>query len=112
MGKRSLKVAGLSIRASVSVDLIAHFSVDLARPFHIIASKEIKLPIIVIIKPCRACAPGLGQSTYASFPSHFAKLARTFIAEQMIAADCGDEDIRQSVIVIVTHGNAHAIKTQ
>ena len=41
---------------------------------------------------------------------HLVKLAMAVVMKQMIAADRGDENIGQPVIVVIPDGHAHAIE--
>src|SRR5260370_39774522 len=66
----------------------------------------------MLIYACRAGAPIVGRTTSAVLGRVSANLAVVFFVKKMITADRRDEDVGQSVVVVIPDGHTHAVATE
>src|SRR5205814_9757677 len=84
-------------------------NIVLGRPAHIIADEKIKQAVAVVIKPQSGSAEALmseeAAGTRGVHESPFAG-----VAEETALADAGDENIGETVVVVIADGHAHSIE--
>src|SRR2546423_9119054 len=107
--ERPLKLARRTVSAAKLRQFEIGAAIQLLRPADVIADEQVKLAVIVIIDPRSAGAPAVRRSPYSCYFSDLAKFAVAFVVEQVIAADARHEKVGQSVVIVITHGNAHAV---
>src|SRR5258706_1765502 len=76
-------------------------------PFHVSSDEEIEMAVIIEIEKARGDRPAAGR--YSSFLGHIRESAVAIVVVQDILAVAGDVEIGETVIVIVAHGDAHAV---
>src|SRR5437899_8181213 len=81
----------------------------LGGPANIIADEKIEQAVAVVIKPQGRCAEALmfeeAAGTRGVHESPFAG-----VAEETALADAGDENIGETVVVVIADGHAHSVK--
>src|SRR5260370_21012796 len=76
-------------------------------PFHVSSDEEIEMAVIIVIEKARGARPAaVGLS---SFRGLIVESAVAIVVVQNIFAVAGDVQIGETVIVIVAHGDAHAV---
>src|SRR5262249_45658243 len=85
--------------------------VELRRPFHVVADKEIEEAIAIEIKPEgggteRAASAQPGRSRYID------EGALPGISQQAILPHAGNKNVGESIIIVVADGDAHAVHFQ
>ena len=106
----ALKIQRLAVGPSHAGQFISRLQVNVARPFDVIAYKKVELPVVVVIDPRATGAPVIGAAAHAGLASHFLEFSSAFIVKKMIAADAGNENIGQAVVVVIADGDTHRIK--
>src|SRR5437868_2776772 len=56
-GKDAFEIHRRPISPGDAINFVAHFAVNFLGPAHVVADKQVKLPIVVIIDPRAAAAP-------------------------------------------------------
>ncbi len=79
------------------------------RPVHIIADEKIEMAVAIIIEPKSGRAEGRAAGEPAGF-GDIAKCAFTCVQEQAILPDAGDQDVRESIVVVISASDSHAVK--
>src|SRR6185369_7433177 len=92
--KSAFEIHGLSVGAPDPNQLIADLQINLARPAHVIANKQIELAVVIIINPRTTRAPVLAFATHAGRGGDIFKFAVSAIMEKMISSHASDEHIR------------------
>src|SRR5205814_2127575 len=77
-------------------------------PLNIIADEQIEAAIVVDIDECRTCGPR-SVATNAGACGDILEFPVAEIAVEMIAPERSDENIHESIVVIVPHRDAHAV---
>src|SRR6185312_3472475 len=85
--------------------------VMLGRPPDIVADKQIKQSIAVVIEPKRRSAEG-GAAAETGFIGDIDERSAARIVEQPALADRGDIDIRKTVVIVIGDGDAEAVYFQ
>src|SRR5262249_42211248 len=97
--KGAFEIHRLAVGPSFAVDCIAYFSVDFARPFHVVTNKEVELSIIIVISPGCTCAPIVGRTGHPGSSSHFFEFSIALVMKQMISTHRSDEHVVQAIVV-------------
>ncbi len=79
------------------------------RPVHIIADEEIEMAVAIVIEPQGRCAEGRAAGETAGF-GDIAKCAFAGVQEQAVLADTRDQDVRESIVVVICDSDAHAVE--
>src|SRR5260370_24334297 len=75
--------------------------------FHVSSDEEIKMAVVIVIQKARGNRPAAGG--YSSSLGYIRESAVAIVVVQDIFAVAGDVEIGETVIVIVAHGDAHAV---
>src|SRR6266851_3265685 len=82
-------------------------------PFHVVGDKQIKQPVIVVIRPRGRYRPHLlafvHSAAHAGLVSEVGKSPISVVVKKLIAGDAGKINIRPAVVIVVADGNAHAV---
>src|SRR5579859_7925281 len=97
----------VSIGATVFFGIPTTIEVGLWGPLDVVADEQIQLAIVVYIYPGRAGAPA--PVAYPRRIAHIHKTLAVIVMQQPVAADTGDIKVLIAVVVIVSHGHAHAL---
>ena len=73
---------------------------------HVARDKQIDVAIAIVVTPSRASAES--AANHASFVGHVLELAVAQVVIESVAAEAGDVDILQAVVVIIGNGHSHA----
>ncbi len=73
---------------------------------HITRHEEIDLAVAIIV--CPGCAGAEASRADSSLVGYVFKFAVAKVVIQRVAAEAGDVDILQAVVVVVGYGDAHA----
>src|SRR5262249_31208531 len=106
----TLKLARRSVRTAYLRQLKAGAAVQLRRPTDVIANKQIKIAVVIVINPGSAGAPTVAPSTNSGHGGHVMKFAIALIVKEVVAVKAGDENVLKPVVIIVTNGHAHTKK--
>src|SRR6266481_2076063 len=79
------------------------------RPVHIIADEEIEMAVAIVIEPEGRCAEGRAAGKTAGL-RYVAKRAFARVHKQAILPHTGDQDVRESIVIVISDGNAHAVE--
>ena len=89
-------------------ELEALHHVDLGRPGDVVAEERSRSPSLSMSKNAAPVSqpsrPGRGRL------GHVHELPLAVVAEEMAAAEGGDEEVGVAVVVVVAHGDAHAVE--
>src|SRR5882724_3407170 len=80
----------------------------IGRPLHIVADEQIEQAVAVVIEPDRRRAEPYMTAKAAGF-SYINKCSFAGVLEQAALTDTGDEDVGESVIVVVADCDSHAV---
>ena len=106
-----MKIHRRPVGARDTIDLVAHFRVDLLRPLDVVADEQIELAIIIVVDPGGARAPVHSRAAHSGRRGDLGELAVALVVKQVIAPHRGEEDVRQPVVVIIANGHPHAVET-
>ncbi len=83
--------------------MLAAIEIILGRPFNVVAHHEVKVAVLVIIKPCRAGGPSpfIG---YASLGGDIGKRSVAIIMVKDRSVIAGNIEIRITIVIVVAHG--------
>ena len=85
--------------------LVIDFEINFPRPAHIIADKQIQIAVVVAIDPRRARAP-----VRSRVQPNIAKTSAALVVKQFALADTCDENVRQTIVVIIPDRCAHPVE--
>src|SRR5579875_870823 len=88
---------------AVARPMLAAIEIILRRPFNVVAHHQVKVAVLVIIKPCRAGGPSpfIG---YARFGGDIGKRAVAIVMLKDGAAIAGDVKIRIAIVIVIAYG--------
>ena len=97
---------GRAVGLVLSIHAAEH--IMLGRPLHVVADEQIEQAIAIVIEPQRGCA----QAAAAAQPGLVRDVdERAFagVLKEPVLPDAGDQNIGETVVVVIRHGHAQAV---
>ncbi|MFM1942443.1 MAG: hypothetical protein RI897_1425 [Verrucomicrobiota bacterium] len=83
--------------------------VDFAGPSEVVTDEQVEVAVVIHIEPGGGGAPVLGVAADAGIGGDIEEAAVAEVFEEVVGAGGGDEDVGESVVIVVPGGDAHAV---
>src|SRR5580700_2963821 len=107
--KQPASLPPIRLRRAVRLVLAVQAAEDIAlrRPLHVVAHKKIEQTVAVVIEPKRR---GAECETFpqAAAVGHIDESALARVVKEPVLAHAGDQDVRESVIVIISDSHTRS----
>src|ERR1039458_8975670 len=110
IGKRGV-ILGMAVGAHIRTGSAKRVLVDL--PLAIVRHEQVQAAVVIVIEPAGGHRPHLlsvqRSPAYSGFVRNIGKGAVVVVMKKLIPGHIGEEDIRPSVVIVISNGDADAI---
>ena len=79
------------------------------RPLHVVTDEQVEQSVAVVVKPNGGCAESFAFAE-AGGNGYVDESALAGVPKKAILTDASDQDVRESIVVVVSDGDAHAVE--
>ncbi len=113
VGERALIVERRAVGAADAGEPVVELEVDRARPAHVVADEEVEVAVAVVVEERARRRPLLLVAADAGRRGDVGEArAGVLVAQQLVGADRGDEQVDVAVVVVVAGGDARAVERE
>src|ERR1035438_4748304 len=110
VGKRGV-ILGMAVGAHIRTGPAKRVLVDL--PLAIVGYEQVQAAVVIVIEPAGGHRPHLLSvqhgPAHSGFVRNIGKGAVVVVMKKLISGHAGEEDIRPSIVIVISNGDADAI---